>query len=430
VFLNPDEELGLSDYTEKVGFEDSCTVTFTIPAGFDHTDILAISSTQDGTNLSKTLDYSMKIIDPLIEVDDEHIYSVDREFSYSIHDVKRNMKIEIDMSKVYKRTFDIILNNLRTEEYSVVWVDYDEADGYLTSITNDNIKEFENGSKQLVFNDKNKVTVDFGTTVALIQNQSNRKLVYDKLYTTDKYFPSSNQNRLNEECCYYNVASNGGGYYSFNHDSDKKIYFIGDVKEDIDLYSNIPGYEEEKGIRFEDEENMKNVFRLLAPKQKYNSETFKLFFYMPKKYESDIVFDKVDDIELVQVPSEMISNYNNKYDMYNIYLGDDYNNDIYMTEDIKKNICESLYIRMETEYYLNNSVDMYLVDKENINLNFEKSRYPKLTFDREGINNNWGYTYMYARLSRATMLNNFSVSRPNYVNGENIEYYKGCGRWC
>ena len=142
VFLNPDEELGLSDYTEKVGFEDSCTVTFTIPAGFDHTDISAISSTQDGTNLSKTLDYSMKIVDPLIEVDDEHIYSVDREFSYSIHDVKRNMKIEIDMSKVYKRTFDITLNNLRTEEYSVVWVDYDEADGYLTSITNSLILSF------------------------------------------------------------------------------------------------------------------------------------------------------------------------------------------------------------------------------------------------------------------------------------------------
>ena len=440
IYKNVNGDLGLNDYVAKVKFKDSYSFSFIVPEGYDHTKITAQLITMDGNNIAVDIDYKMELLDPEIEVDEEHLYSVDRKFTYTLDSVNRPLKFVIQMGDVQKKQFDITLDGVNAKHYSVVKVKYN-PDEYLTTLNSDNCEEFintESGSISTTYEKSfkdNKVSLDYGSCIALVSNAPDSELL-DCFYGDTTYFDYTNQTQVNSQLVSYNIAKRGNMYYTYEAVGQvyKKIYFIGDIKEDISLSKNLPGYKEEKGFQFE---KKPNTFYLFAPLYSLNSQTFTYEIYSTTEScwarddRNQVV--KTDYIETInEDESHSIINlglvnpnsqYKRKYDIFNLYIGKDKANDILLDEDYKATLLDDIYIKVKSDEELNGILNMLLIAEEKQIIRDDLKNYdlivPKLSFDVLSSGGNY-----YAKINY-DIIEDFIVQRPMELGGQIIDYSIG-----
>jgi len=440
VYKDVSGELGLEDYITKVKFKDGYSFSFIVPEGYEHTSISAKLITMDGNNIESDLAYKMELVDPTIVVDEEHLYSVDRKFTYTLDSVNRPLKIVIQMGGVKKRQFDVSLDGVDSKYYSAVKVDYKKEE-YLTTLDTSKCIEFVNRvgntvstSYEKSFTD-NKITLDYGTCLALVSTAPDSQLI-DKFYGETTYFEYSNQKEENSKFVSYGIAKRGNIYYTYRSADNKykKIYFIGDIKEDLFLSKNIPGYEDEKGF---DIEKNPNTFYFFTPLTSLNSQTFSLEIYSTTEScwardgENNVVksdyIETINEDETTSVINLGLvspnSIYKRKYDVYNMYIGEDKGNDTLIDNEYKQTLLDDIYIKIDNDEELDDIINMLLLSEEKQIVRDSLKDYelivPKLTFDVLSSGGN-----KYAKLTYEN-LEDYIIKRPIEINGEMKEYSIG-----
>lgn len=396
-FIGVDSELknNLVDYKKQVKFNEPAIITFKVPEGFDHTKI---DTKIDGVPYAHEVNFDASVVENLQ-------YSVGKTITINIDSVKRDLKLDIDLTNMPKLEFNVELDkNLQAGNFSIVTVDEDSLDN-LTNL-NDNI----------ITNKINFVSriasVEYGEYAFLIFKKSSDseyvETVYSEIgnFTLDAKKTSIGSNVF----ATYDSSKRGNSYYYINYQNDTRIYYLGPIKEDLKLSSSIPNYVEDKGF---DIQKSPNIFYLFTNLSSNNSETFSLQSYVKsdRQYvESDDKLDKIEDFCIEMTDESFV--YNNRYDVHRIYIGDDLDSDDLVNDVDKLQLSDSIYFNIQSKIdtqYLN----IYL-------LNYEKEK-PSSTnkLELEIISQN-GLKYF---VINKNVVENFLLERDTVNNG-NITNYK------
>ncbi|MBE5757764.1 MAG: hypothetical protein E7345_02400 [Clostridiales bacterium] len=427
IYEGAEPELKLpKQYQDKVRFKDSYSFSFVLTEGYDHTGISAKLVTMDGNNIETPINYQMVVldendeIDEKCEIDEEHLYSTKRKFTYSIENVNRNLKVVVDLSGVHLKTFDVTLNGVLSEQFSIAQMKPFDGE-YLTSITNDNLYELEGGLYEKSFNaETNSVTLSYGTSIILLASSPDSMLV-DKFYCETPYFDYLNQTKFNDEYSFISIAEKGHTYYTYEDVNNvfKKIYYIGAVKENLTLYKTLPGYKEQTGFKIE---SIPNVFNLFTPSRRFNGDTFSLEVFSTG-YDKDNckTTDTIGEETIGLI--EPSSTYYRKYDIYNLYVGNNLASDSLLNADEKTSTYEDLYIRYSCDEDLKDVLNILLISEEEQKVRDPLKNYdlivPEVDFDLKG---NSGY--LYAKIDKE-LLGEFIVDVPYQEGGETLTYKVG-----
>jgi len=329
-FVSADEELGLEDYEYEVKFNEPTKIQINIPEGFDHTKI---NATISGT-----------VQEPLVEfeeeVEEEYYYSINKTLTYSIANVKRDFELILDLTEMPKLQFNVNLS-AGLNDFKVVTV----ADETLKKLT---LLNKNNTTSEISF--VNQVAaVDYGENIFLIhtQNSSDRKL-YNALYSEVNHFTlDKNKSSIGSiEYSEYGVSKKGNTRYYYDGDVYSSIFYIGEIKEDINIYPDIPGYVKEKGFKTDEEPN---TFYLFTNLSEYNSDycTIETYVATNETYNSsNSNLDKIGNVVVKKVAPNSI--YKQRYDVHNIYIGSDLNGDSLLSLVQKNKLKENLYIKVSS----------------------------------------------------------------------------------
>lgn len=356
-FKGADSRLGLKDYKYYVDFSDSTKVSFDVPKGYDHT---AITGSISGVQV----DYSVKYKDES-SLEEGYEYASEKTITFNIEFVKRDFELVIDLSEMQKLTFDITLDS-SMKNFKAVTIKEDLVDGFMTKVTSEDILDtvdFVNG----------KATIEYGNYVILNYNKSSANGVYDAIYSDINHYTLA-KNKANIgtiNYSYYNRAKKGNVDYVMEGFSNWALYYIGEIKEDVNFYSAIPNYVPDKGF---DIDRKQNTFYLFTNMDKYNSDMLTINAYTStnKTYDSSNTnLDIIDGNVVEKVNASSV--YNKRYNVYNIYIGQNLQSDIFLTEKDKENINNDLY------FVVSSSIGL-----ENINFNLLENQYQNVQWDNNG----------------------------------------------
>ena len=218
------------------------------------------------------------------------------------------------MSNLQKKTFELSFASDITDLEAVV-VDPDSV-GRLMALNSDNTV------RKVKFID-NKAQVSYGEYVALVYTQSSSNRSFSKLYTNRYYFSDENKIKMinNTEYLEYPVAMRGNTYYRYDGGLSSKIYYFGQVKEDVQFLFSPPNYVGDNKLRVG---NGYNTFYLLSNMQKYNSDLISIETFVENSKASYSVNNKDVDRIGTTILSKITptADYNEQYDVSRIYLGD------------------------------------------------------------------------------------------------------------
>ncbi len=412
-FKGADSRLGLSDYKYLVEFNDSTKVSFDVPKGYDHTQI-------SGSISDVNVDYNVKFKDEK-SLEKGYEYASEKTITFEIDFVKRDFELVVDLSKMTKLTFDISLAGDMTDFQAII-IPQEMTDGFLTDIWARDVIE----TVDIV---NYKVSIEYGNYVVLSHNKQKSGVNYDALYSyVNHYTLDKNKASIGSiNYSYYNRAKKGNSDYTYNGDSRTALYYIGEIKEDIDIRSSIPNYEPDKGFQIE---RNYNTFYMFTNLEECNSDLFSIEAYAPTSDTYDSSSADMDIIDGQVVKKVKASDtFNFKYDIHKIYLGNDLQNDALLNDEDRETIHEKLYFVVSSavgqEY--SSSVDIW----NNITFHMLENQY-ELCDDDNKINlasDNNGYKETakgkkYIQFSDED-LDKFSLTRDYLVGDSKGEYETG-----
>lgn len=328
-FLGADPRLNLNSYSYEVDFNDSATITFKVPKGYDHTKISAEIS-------DVNIDYTVTIDDSIYEED--YLYDSNKTITYKIENVKRYFTINIDLSKMPKLTYDITLND-NLSNFKALIIPEEKTKRFTKLTSSDVIQavEFVNG----------KASIEYGNYVVLVNTSTTDN--YQTLYSDLNHF-TSEKNKANIgslKYSQYDLAKKGNTNYLYDGDIYSSLYYIGQIKEDMNIYSQIPGFTPDKGFNID---RKPNTFYLFTNLSEFNNDilTMETFTTTDEPYDStNPNLDRIGGKTVRKVSPDSI--YNNRYDLHKIYLGTDLKEDILITDEDKENLRQDLYFVVSSD---------------------------------------------------------------------------------
>ena len=395
-FIGADERLGLESYSYYVDYNSPTKITFSIPAGYDHNKIVA---SVDGVTKELKFQYDG-------QAEEGYEYDVGKTLSWSINSVRSNFTLDVDLTQMTKIKHKVTLDS-QLNDFKIVTVSKEKTEGRFSSLKNTDVLE------TIEFNGK-VAYVEYGSYILFVHNTRNSK--YDALYSDLNHYTNINNQANIGTLNYsvYNLAKKGNTSYYYNNDPYTALYYFGEIKEDINLYSEIPNFEKDKGF---DIERQPNIFYLFTNLSEYNSDilTMEAFASTTSNYdESNDNIDRIEGNVVKKVsPAEI---FNDRYDVHKIYLGEDLNSEILLDEDEKHNLNTDLY------FVVSSSLGI-----ENINFNllkdaFEKTQYGegyKLSLSEAKTDKN----RYYLKLDKNTLLQ-FSLDRDLVDANNEVHNYK------
>lgn len=399
-FVGAAEELGLETYAYPVDFNEGTKVSFDIPAGYDHTQLkLSI----DGVEQEYEVEFEE-------EVAEEYQYAVSKRLTYSVLFIKRSFELKVDLTNMQKCSFDVTLDS-SLKDFKLLLVDEASLEG-VTNLNKDNIKS----SMDFV---SNTVTVNYGESVFLMHNKYKSKTHYETLYSKPSVFtPDSHKGSVGTvNYDFYNVAKKGNGRYYYDNNNYQSLYYLGQIKEDIKLYSYIPNYTPDKGF---DIVRDPNIFYLFTNPSEFNSDmcTIETYTSTNINYDSnDETLDKVGEVVLKK--TTRADTYNYRYDIHQVYLGSDLNGDNLLSNNQKEKTNKDLYIKVSSSIGIENLKFKLL--------HHEREVYTNYNLNADIISEK-GYTFI--KLSNDAMMD-FSIEREKvdtygqvypYLSGSAIFY--------
>lgn len=361
-FNDVDELLGLSNYTEIVEAGAPVKVVVDIPEGYLYDNFSAKVGEYN-------LNYDVKISDPTIEP--EYEYTVAKTITISIDRVNANHQIDIDMSGVRIKKLkvgvakDLLNNAILKEDNSIISTNLQIVTinpEYLTDL------KYLRGDAIL---DQIPVTIDgeayveYGNYAIFCFTKEENKQEMKSIYSSVGKFTPENKIIEFKENKYaqFDLAVKGNQPYNLYENnsllSKTRLYYIGQIKEDMDIYRQIPDFEVTKGFTFE---NKKNQFVLLTNKQDYNSSLLSISAYVStfQLYDSaNLMLDMIGDHTLAKIQKynedglfktpDVYSEFGKRYDMLSFYIGENIVLDTFLTQEEKSTLSNDIYLVIESE---------------------------------------------------------------------------------
>lgn len=344
-FQNADSRLGLKDYKFKNEFGTAAYITFDVAKGYDHTKI---KGTAEGYDLEYSVDYEIPNAEESYGLD--YLYDLNKTVTYKVAMVKRSCRVNIDMTEMTKKTFNISLDT-DMSGFKVLIISKDQTEGLVKLLSKD-VKE------TIEFNN-NVATVEYGKIAILLHNRKTSKQSYSAIYSELGRFTAIKniQNQGTLRYSEYPVAQKGNTLYNFNYDSNQCLYYLGVIRESIDVQPTIPHFQYEKGFSID---RTPNIFYLFTNLTAYNSDILTMNAYSPvgNNYNGNDL-DSIDGVSIQKVSPAQI--YNDRYEIHKIYLGHDMNSDPVLTD--RENVNTDLYLEVSSCLGISN-INFYLLAYE------------------------------------------------------------------
>ncbi len=401
-FLNADSRLGLESYSYSVDFNTNTVVTFTIPEGYDHTGL-------EGRLGTKILKYSTIYSD--LGVEEGYEYTTDKIITFTISKISRDFELNIDLTKVQFKTFDLKLSSALSN-FKCVIVDEKSVEN-LTEVHKD-----KNVLEELYFVG-NKLTIEYGKYAILVYNKLSNMSDISALYSSVNKFSVNVATISGIPYVYYNCATRGNSIYYYSGNASSRMFYLGKMQSSIEFFDSIPNYQKEAGIEFD---KRPNTFYLLSNKAEYNSDMLDIEIFRDSKklyVSGDENIDKVGDVVIEKCTSDMTLL--NKYDTHRLYLGEGLSGDRLLNSDEKEGMANDLYIRVGSSTGLVDQMGLYLLqdEKEPI-IDIGSNATPAITQFVSNIDS----SVTYAKLTK-DILTKFCVNRTFVGDDENINYQIG-----
>ena len=334
-FKNADPRLQLYDYDFKCDFGSSANITFDVPKGYDHTKL---KGTAEGYNINYYVSAVEETDNPdykKFKDSQDYWFVLDKTVTFKIEVVKRSCTAIIDLSDMTKNTYNINLEK-GMEGFQVLIVSKDKTDTLIKLGSKDVLEtiDFVNNSAE----------VEYGKYAILVHNTNVAKRSYNALYSDiserdfvmDKNIGNIGTLRFGK----YPVAKKGNTYYNYNYNSQLQLFYLGEIKENINLQASIPNFEKEKGFEIE---RKPNIFYLFTNLSQYNSDILTMEAYSSVvNYSGNL--DTIEGNTVQKIESNEI--YNDRYDVYKIYLGKDLDNDPLLESADKAELNKDLYFEI------------------------------------------------------------------------------------
>ena len=340
-FIGADERLGLENYTYQVTMQKPTAITFKVPEGYDHTKIVG---TIDGSEIESSVEF----IDNANDFSERYYYALNKEVSFKISSVKRDFQIDIDLTEMKKRTFDITLDKNLTN-CTLVTIPEEKTK---TSLLDLNIQDTLLRKSFI----NQKTTIEYGSYAVLVKSLDDNESNIETLYSNINRFTSSDHigSMGTTDYSFYNASKKGNSYYRYNSTSSI-VFYLGKIQEGMDLYTNIPDYEPDKGF---DIERIPNTFNLFTNRIDYKSTLFDFDIYTSSDKVYNSGSDNLDKItensdgsskDIVIEKSSQDEKYRNKYNLFKIYIGKNLNNDNLIDNKDKDYLMKDIYIKFNSE---------------------------------------------------------------------------------
>lgn len=348
-FVGADTRLGLENYSFYVDFNETAKIEFPVPKGYDSSKII---STINNKNIEYEVAYTKGQT-----VKSGYEYDVDKKVSITINFVRRSFELDIDLTAMQKLTFDITLND-EMNNFDALIIPQEKSTGYFTSLSSSDVL------KTVQFVD-GIASIEYGDYVVLMHNVNKDSKNYDTLYSQVNHFTSeSNISSIGTiNYSFYNKAKKGNTNYLYNNESNKTMYYLGEIKEDLNLYSQIPNYEKDKGFEID---RKANTFYLFTNMSCFNSDILTMTAYSSSEKTYNVADGSLDRIDGQTV--EKVSNFDTylgKYDLHKIYLGSNMSSDVLLGSEDKNLTNKDLYFVLESTLDLTKDINFYLLDDEN-----------------------------------------------------------------
>ena len=390
-FEGADARLGLNSYAYDVKFSDNTKVTFDVPKGYDSSVIKGYIS---GVEIPYEVQYDDKQT-----LEEGYEYTVDKKITFQIENVKRNFELTIDLTQMQKLQFEVTLNN-GMNNFQALIIDKELTENFMTKLDESdviNTVNFVNG----------KASIEYGNYVVFMHNKSVSKVNYNAIYSNVNHYTldinKANIGSINYS--YYNRAKKGNTDYTFNSNPNTALYYFGEIKEDIKLYSQIPNYIEDKGFVIN---RAPNSFYLFSNIAEYDSDLLTMEMYTSCNLtynSSNANMDKIDGKTVLKVDKS--ARYKDRYDIHKIYLGNDLQSGVLLDDESRKGLNKDLYVVLTTtldiqsfNFYLLNdefertfnsyrvNVQSDLTDKGKYYITFSKEDLDKFSLTRDYVSSN------------------------------------------
>lgn len=371
IFNGVDSKMGVSDYTQTIEYGDGVDVKFVIPIGYDYS---AISATLNG-----------KPYDLTVTLDDETVskgyeYSTDRIVTLSVGKLTDSAEIKFDMSNVRKKTFDVTIDDKILSITRIVQ-GLSQSSNNLTALV---IKpECANGLRSLKEEDildkrefkNNSLKFEYGEHVILCYDKPASNSELEDIYSELGYF--RNEKLIDvyntEEVNRYRRADLGNIHYNYGT-GNTRLFYIGEIRENLKLTKDAPGYKKELGFVVD---NNENKFSLFTNMQDYSSDLLTINIYQPTNESyvaSNNKMDKLEDITLKRIDKyndegerqneTILKEMYRRYDKYNMYVGSDIENDELISLTEKNSLTNELYISITSLEPLASHIKLHLLSYE------------------------------------------------------------------
>ena len=504
VFQNVDPNMGVESYTQEIEIGTGFDLKFVIPEGytdegmtatwnkkplaFTTTDAKTLEKEEHRYTIDKTIAYSFKRLVTDIEIVFDMTSVKKQQFAINFSkDIIEKTKKATEVWGEYDSNITLLtIDEKDVEDLRVL-----DSDKILKTRTIDA--------------ERPSAIVDYGEYIIVCYMSASHREIDSFYSEITDFTPEVNQAQDGAlSYAHYDVALRGNQYYNRHYEgfvqSASRLYYIGKIQEDISLQKNVPGYQESKGFVIEDNENK---FTILTNQSKYNSDLLSIEVFAPTTDEYvesanmeqvqfsennetktvnlkriDIDFEKSDEgtfvkddkgnfindenglfvelnkgkgvVELKdaenpqyyqQTNSEQVYQYLNRYDAYNIYLGEDKSQDLYLTEREKDLLSDEIYIKVKSSYQLSQILNFNLLQEEKQNV--LNNPYSVIYNSKEnsdsykGVNDcvvesylseeeNVGYKII--RINKALLdefQDRFVLSNLGVVDGQTVEYQTG-----
>jgi hypothetical protein len=349
-FIEAPEVMDVQSYVKEVEFQGSHKVEFEIPEGYEE---YGLTMVLDGAEIEYDVEYIKAD-----GIDENHLYSVKKKITCIISDIKRKVTLDIDLTKVTRKTFDITLPDNTSKDFEVVVIKEEDTKRLLTLNSSNTVRK-------VAFND-DKVSVGYGEYIALVHTQRQNSSVYNKVYSLKGYFTNPEKIKVMNDVEYieFPAAKRGNNYYIYGGETYSRIFYVGQIKESINLIYTLPNSVNSNQISVG--ENY-NTFYLLTNQQKYNSDLVSIQTFVKNPNASYSIsnsdVDKIGNTIISKItPTET---YALKYDVHKLYLGDNLTIDPLLEESDKVGLNHELYIQVSSEIGLEN-LDMRLIVNEKV----------------------------------------------------------------
>lgn len=431
-FVNADEGIGVKTYSEEITFGNSFNLEFTIPEGYESTLLKTLTCNDKVYDITKTF------AEESLSSDDLE-YATEKTITFGINEVTADFKIVFDMKDVNYKTFtlDIESSIMNTSKGSGKTPNIKAL-----IVSPESVEDMKYFSEDMVLEElsfeNNSITIEYGKYVMLhYLKPTDASSVEIPVMYADIHEVFTDSRVLAEESrikfARYDVSRRGNIYNNIigerGENPQSRLYYIGKMQYDISLYDNIPGFKEEVGFQLE---NNENKFAIITNMQDYRSELMSIDVYQATNLvfdENNPKLDKLDDLTIQKIDkynadgtslknSNICYNIYQRYDVYNMYIGNNLAGDAFLTPDEKEGLTNELYVRIGSEVPMD-KLKVYLLSYEKQRLNDGKYPVKEVTEFIESANG--GY---YVKIDKA-FVEEFILDRASNIGGQTFDYQIG-----